>query len=57
MEGSYTVRSRETSVTGESASSILDTQWPETLEVKVARFYLVVPNESGVEVGKSDGRE
>lgn len=45
MEGSYTVRSRETSVTGESASSILDTQWPETLDVKVGRFYLVVPND------------
>jgi ApaG protein len=50
MEGSYTVRARETSVTGESASSILDTQWPETLAVKVGRFYLVVPKESGVEV-------
>lgn len=57
MEGSYTVRARETSVTGESASSILDTQWPETLEVKVGRFYLVVPKDSGVEVGKSASSE
>ncbi len=54
MEGSYTIRARETSVTGESASSILDTQWPETLDVKVGRFYLVVPKDSDVEVGMSD---
>lgn len=48
MEGSYKVRARETSVTGESASSILDTQWPEMLEVRVERFYLVVPQEESV---------
>mgnify|MGYP002789491422 FL=1 len=57
MEGAYTIRARETSVTGESASSILDTQWPETLDVKVARFYLVVPQADGVEATNPEPAE
>ncbi|MBS0186548.1 MAG: Co2+/Mg2+ efflux protein ApaG [Planctomycetes bacterium] len=51
MEGAFALRAREGAQAGETASSLLDGPWPENVEARVARFYLVAaaaPDDAGV---------